>query len=448
MKIDTDLLYRFENGLNPQRIERSRIPASILGYGEISTIFRIEGDNRTAFKRMPLFSNQQSAEDYVLLYREYTHRLSEAGLSLPDHDAVIINIPRRPVVVFIAQERLPSDRFGHKRIQTGNHELCMRLIEQLALEVVVQLLSDHGQGGICGYKNRKMVYHNSYIIADPDRAWVLETAGPMWAASRIKENYSISNGLTIGESFEESHPDLITAAKKKGWLKRGEVFNFARCYSDWFYTTFSASRKRKSRSFQLLNASLGVLAPRVAMGILRDHDTSAYRPGGHLLQDRLCAHAANSLTRDSAQSTGSLIAHLTSELQTYWATGTSAPCTGIFKPLWFNERVLPDIGPEPGGTHDSRCLWWFHEELHRAVLEDYEHRMSLFGEERNALEDRFLETATDQHREKQYEFSVAAFEEARIKTGQWIRRVKAAEVRSRENRLYRRYWKKQNSLMP
>lgn len=135
MKIDTDLLYRFENGLNPQRIEQSRIPASILGYGEISTIFRIEGDNRTAFKRMPLFSNQQSAEDYVLLYREYNHRLSEAGLSLPDHDAVIINIPRRPVVVFIAQERLPSDRFGHKLIQTGNHGLCMRLIEQVALEV-------------------------------------------------------------------------------------------------------------------------------------------------------------------------------------------------------------------------------------------------------------------------------------------------------------------------
>lgn len=135
MDIDIDLLYRFENGLNPQRIEQSSIPASILGYGEISTIFKIEGVNRTAFKRMPLFSNQQSAEAYILLYKEYSHRLNEAGLSLPDHDAAIINIPRRPVVVYIAQERLPSDRFGHKLIQTGDHELCMRLIEQLALEV-------------------------------------------------------------------------------------------------------------------------------------------------------------------------------------------------------------------------------------------------------------------------------------------------------------------------
>ncbi len=135
MKIDTDLLYSFEKGLNPQQIEQSRIPASILGYGEISTIFRIQGDHRTAYKRMPLFSNRQSAEDYVLLYREYSQRLIAAGLNLPDHNAVIVSLPRRPVVVYIAQERLPSDRFGHALIQTGDHHRCMQLIEQVALEI-------------------------------------------------------------------------------------------------------------------------------------------------------------------------------------------------------------------------------------------------------------------------------------------------------------------------
>ena len=344
--------------------------------------------------------------------------------------------------------RMPMDR---KENLTGMDILRLALeraeTADRALEVIVQLLSDHGQGGICGYKNRKFVYHNSYIIADPEKAWVLETAGPMWAASRIKENYSISNGLTIGESFEESHPDLIMVAKKHGWLKRGETFHFAHCYSDWFYTTFSASGTRKNRSFHLLKQALGTLEPRDAIGILRDHGTSKYRPGGHFLQDRLCAHAANSLTRDSAQSTGSLMAHLTPGLQTYWVTGTSAPCTGIFKPLWFNEGVLPDIGPEPGDTPDTRCLWWFHEDLHRAVLKDYAHRMSLYREERDALEKRFLEKATDQGLEKKYEFSVAAFEEARMNSEQWLKRVKTAEVRNRENWVYRRYWKKQNRLV-
>ncbi len=99
--------------------------------------------------------------------------------------------------------RMPMDRDGKL---TGMDILRLALERSdnadRALEVMVQLLSDHGQGGVCGYKDRKMIYHNSYIIADPEMAWVLETAGPMWAATRVKDSYSISNGLTIGESFE------------------------------------------------------------------------------------------------------------------------------------------------------------------------------------------------------------------------------------------------------
>ena len=34
----------------------------------------------------------------------------------------------------------------------------------------------------------------------------------MWAALKIKDGYSISNGLTIGEEFDKSHPNLIDNA--------------------------------------------------------------------------------------------------------------------------------------------------------------------------------------------------------------------------------------------
>ena len=44
-----------------------------------------------------------------------------------------------------------------------------------AVEVIVGLLADHGQGGICGYTDRRMAYHNSFLVADPSAAWVLET---------------------------------------------------------------------------------------------------------------------------------------------------------------------------------------------------------------------------------------------------------------------------------
>ena len=56
MNIDVDLLQRFEAGIDPQHLERSDVPATLIGYGEISAIFRL-GDAPVAYKRMPLFSD-------------------------------------------------------------------------------------------------------------------------------------------------------------------------------------------------------------------------------------------------------------------------------------------------------------------------------------------------------------------------------------------------------
>lgn len=88
------------------------------------------------------------------------------------------------------------------------------------VEVITKLLADYGQGGICGYEDKNMAYHNSYIIADSSEAWVLETAGSLWAAKRVTSYYSISNGLTIGEEMDHWHPDLIEHAREKGWTKQ------------------------------------------------------------------------------------------------------------------------------------------------------------------------------------------------------------------------------------
>ncbi|MBW1894575.1 MAG: C69 family dipeptidase, partial [Deltaproteobacteria bacterium] len=92
--------------------------------------------------------------------------------------------------------------YSKKDVLTGMDLLRLALersaTAEQALETIVQLMSDHGQGGLCGYKDKKLVYHNSYIIADSKGAWVLETAGHLWAALEVKNFYSISNGLTIG----------------------------------------------------------------------------------------------------------------------------------------------------------------------------------------------------------------------------------------------------------
>ncbi len=109
------------------------------------------------------------------------------------------------------------------------------------------------------------------------------------------------------------------------------------------------------------------------MEVLRDHGSGAavnpsWRPDG-ITNLTVCCHASWGPIRFSG-TTGSLIFHLAPDLQTHWVTGASAPCTGIFKPVYL-EAGLPDLGPEPTDAYDPSSLWWNHERLHRAVLEDY-----------------------------------------------------------------------------
>ena len=313
-----------------------------------------------------------------------------------------------------------------------------------ALETITGLLSDHGQGGICGYEDKRFAYHNSFIIADPREGWVLETAGPLWAAIKIKDFYSISNALTIGEQFDESHPTIIDTARKKGWLKSGETFHFARCYSDWFYTTFSASSRRRNRSLELIRNMKGKINTAAAIHILRDHHEPEYRPDSHFLGTRICAHAANKLARNASQTTGSLVAHLAPQTQTYWATGTAAPCTSVFKPFWFEGKVLPRFGIEPGNRFDPNSLWWHHEQLHRGMLLNYPDWIKRYSPERDELENSLMQDAAHISSGSRAEFTQDAFIRVMDFTNQWIKNLKYHPAVNHTKWLYRQYWQKQN----
>ncbi len=314
-----------------------------------------------------------------------------------------------------------------------------------AMENIIQLLADYGQGGVCGFEDKKMVYHNSFIIADPGEAWVLETAGFLWAAQRIRDVYAISNGLTIGEAFDTHHADLHRVAREKGWLKKGRPLHFSDCFSNPILRFFTACRTRRSRVLQLLNNKKNHLTAGDAMAILRDHGEAAYRPDTHLLIDRVCAHAANRLTRNAAQTTGSMVASLTSEEQVYWATGTAAPCLSIFKPIWLNGNPLPDMGPAPEGVFEPRRLWWFHEQLHRSVLEDYPVRAAGCQTERDAFEAHLQERAGSVPPDHRGDLTRTAFQRAHAKTAKWIQQVRDLPVKRPAGWFYRRYWRGQNN---
>jgi dipeptidase len=323
-----------------------------------------------------------------------------------------------------------------------------------ALDAIIELLATHGQGGNCGFRHKEY-YHNAFAIADAGEAWVLETAGRYWAAKQVHSVRSISNGLTIGANWDLASPGLVEHAVEKGWCKARDDFDFARCYSDFLYTSLDGCKTRQRRSTELLESQEGHIRVETMMAALRDHGPQArldgrWNPGKGLLMDTLCVHASLGPLRPS-QSTAAMIAHLTPGLPTYWLTGTSGTCTSIFKPAYLGGAGLPDLGPEPTGSYDPESLWWTHERLHRETIRDYATRLPVYDQERNALEAAFLSeaggvyeqyrnTSDEERAEPLAAFTSDCFERAEEATARCIQAVSSRSVQHRPSVLFSVAW--------
>ena len=274
-----------------------------------------------------------------------------------------------------------------------------------AVEVLTGLLEAHGQGGAGDHETRKLRYHNSYIIADPARAVVLETVDREWALEQVTGVRSISNLLTI--------PD------------------FAEAHSDWLFTTVAGGRQRRLRTEAMADPT-GTTAS--LMHALRDHGEGRVAPRYSWLNGTLgtvCMHGGGLVA--SSLTTASWISELRPQRIRHWVTGTAAPCTGLFKPVRVDQPL--DLGPAPGDQADEESLWWRHEALHRRVMRNPERLMPLFAGERDAVETRWLAEPPE---------PVHAFSEGDRLLARWTARVAAEEAQDSRPWWARRYWSARN----
>jgi secernin len=320
-----------------------------------------------------------------------------------------------------------------------------------ALLVITGLLSTYGQGGNCGFQH-ELYYHNSFIIADPRAAWVLETAGPHWAASQVKGIYTISNGLTIGSEWDLASTDLVKYAIDRKWCKSRDDFNFAKCYSDLIITRFSDCRGRCQRSTEILAAVSGKITIRTVMGALRDHgpaNPQRWTPDWGLTGWRVCMHAGYGPVRAS-QTVGSLVSHLDPQNPTHFFTATAAPCTSLFKPAW-TDADIPGSASEPAGTYDPQHLFWRHERLHRSTLRDYPRLIRLYQGERDQIETDFVAQALGiaaRPAAERAAFVERCYAEAEAAEEGWLAQVEATQAANRTGRLFQAAWRGFNRAMP
>ncbi len=273
-----------------------------------------------------------------------------------------------------------------------------------AVEVITSLIATHGQGGGHGYERPNFKYHNSYIVADPTGALVLETAGEKWAVEVVDGERSISNGLTI-EGFADEH-------------------------SDHLRTKVSACRVRQPRTQSLAAEAQN---PHDLASILRDHGGErwpSYRRHNGTLSIA-CMHGGSEVA--SSVTTGSWISSLGSGPPRHWVTATSSPCLSLFKPVSVEEPLSLD--PSPEGTIDD-SLWWTHEHLHRRVMANPAGLASSIIEERDAVEREWFARPPS---------SAEAFATHQRLLAEWLDSVPDPR-RDRRPRFARKYWAKRDRL--
>src|SRR5581483_3990353 len=77
-----------------------------------------------------------------------------------------------------------------------------------AIGTMTRLLETHGQGGPGGFRDKSFCYYTSFLVADRNEVFVLETAGREWAAKRVERHYAISNQLSLGDDYEAASSAL------------------------------------------------------------------------------------------------------------------------------------------------------------------------------------------------------------------------------------------------
>jgi secernin len=327
----------------------------------------------------------------VLLSRPFWMWGAEIGAN--EHGVVIGN-----EAVFTKQ---PVPKLGLTGMDLLRLALERAATAEAAVAVITELAERFGQGGGCGHEHRGFRYHSSYLVADPHGAFVLESAGPRWAAERVTGARTISNALTL-EPLASEESDRV----------RG----FA-----------AAARRRRGCTQRRAERAGGVDD---MMRLLRDHDTAwpEYSPLGGALAP--CAHAGGFVV--NTQTTASWVSELAPGSVRHWATSTAAPCTSPFKPVAVDEPVA--LGPLPSDRADGASLWWRHERLHRRVLRDPHRWQPALANEMNALEERWNESRPS---------SAAAFAEADAFLDEWTKRT-AEPGPDRRPWWARRYWAERN----
>jgi secernin len=234
-----------------------------------------------------------------------------------------------------------------------------------AVRVIGALVEEYGQGGSCEATSFR-TYHNSFIVADPTTAWIVETAGRRWVARQVRDRAAISNLYTIRQEWDAASPGVAEHAQAQGWT--GDPCDFAAAYQDPA-ADLRPRACRLDRARAILGGQQAPATVHDMQALLRDH-YGADLAGGQGELPSICMHVAPGRAGETASA---LVAHLRPgqprELTATVWTAFGSPCLSVFRPVYPFAVGLPAGLDRGGATYDPDSPWWIFERLQRLVVQ-------------------------------------------------------------------------------
>ena len=213
----------------------------------------------------------------------------------------------------------------------------------------------------------------TYVLADPNEGWIVETTTHAWVAKKLKDGeiIALANRYTIGEEYDLSSTTLIPLAINNGWYNPADgLFNFKNTYGDSEYMDEMYDIEREQRVHQLLASRKGEINPQDLMIVLKDryHNTDAYTIPTDFEPDRLTCRAREAkrpICTNLCQST--FVAHLRPDLPkaigpVFWYT-MATPAYGPYFPIYPIGTKIEESFSVDDPKETNSTAWWVYRHL-------------------------------------------------------------------------------------
>jgi secernin len=262
------------------------------------------------------------------------HGVNEHGVAIGNEKIWTVDRPGDQPAAFLGMDLV---RLGLERARTA-HE---------ALAVLTSLLERHGQGG-SGEPHRDEPYFSSFLLADPDGGFVLETSNRTWAARPVGAGAAISNRISLTTNWTCASSNIApdTNFDTFRWTRMPTAIADDRLA----LTGATVARGRET--------TVGDLAR-----TLRNHgrDRSAQELPGEIGTDgsgfSVCMHRRES----HSQTTASMIAELRPSAPPRAWVSLGNPCTSVYVPC-FPAAVAPELADAELWRRFARLRDWVETE--------------------------------------------------------------------------------------